>query len=169
MVHWKVLRTLFLSLLFLHPAGATELAIHFTAIQRIMAQKVFTQDGRKYFRGAPDARCNYAYLENPAVRGDRGMLNVNARFSGRTALNIFGKCVGLGDSFDVSITAAPFYHDGVLSLRDVHVDGKGRDGFYIRRVCAALAESLRTQFSYRVGDEAKRILERRPEQGGYGQ
>ena len=97
------------------------------------------------------------------------MLRVNARFSGRSALDVFGKCIGLGDSFEASITAVPYYQDGVLRLKDVQVVGKGRDGFYIRRVCSALAESLRTQFKYRLLDDAKLILERKQDGTAYSQ
>lgn len=150
-------------------AAGAELAIHFTAIQKILAQLVFTQDGRKYLRGAPTARCNYAYLENPQVGGDGGMLKMTARFSGRSALDVFGKCIGLGDSFEASITAMPYYQDGVLRLKNVKVVGKGRDGYYIRRVCAALADSLRTQFQYRLLDSAKLILERKQDGTAYSQ
>ena len=138
-------------------AAGTELAIHFTAIRKILAQLVFTQDGKKYLRGTPTTKWNFAYLENPQISGDNGMLRVNARFSGRLALDVFGKCIGLGDSFEASITALPYYQDGVLRLKNVQVVGKGRDGFYIRRVCSALAESLRTQFKYRLLDDVQLI------------
>jgi hypothetical protein len=150
-------------------AAGAELAIHFTAMRKILAQLIFTQDGRKYLRGAPTARCNYAYLEDPQISGDSGMLRVNARFSGRSALDVFGRCIGLGDSFEASITALPYYQNGVLRLKNVQVVGKGRDGFYIRRVCSALAVSLRTQFSYRLLDDAKLMLERRHEGASYSQ
>ena len=150
-------------------ASGSELVIHFTTVQKVLARQAFTQDGRKYLRGTPAAKCSYAYLQDPVIGGDGGLLNVRARFSGRSALNVFGKCIGLGDSFEVLIRALPYYQDGFLRLKDVRVDGKGRDGFYIRRVCAGLAGSLRTQFSYRVLDEAKKILERKQEGAGYGQ
>ena len=87
-------------------------------------------------------KCNYAYLEAPRISGANGMLQVSARFSGRSAMNVLGMCIGLGDAFETSITALPYYQDGTLRLKDVQVVGKGRDGYYIRRVCAALAESL---------------------------
>jgi len=162
-----------LSLILLGPVAAqlafgTELAIHFTTVQKILARQVFTQDGRKYLRGAPAAKCSYAYLQDPKVGGDGGMLHIQARFSGRSALNVFGACVGLGDSFDISIHAMPYYQDGFLKLKNVRVEGKGRDGFYIRRVCAAMARSLQTQFSYRVLDEARALLEKKPGDDGYG-
>ncbi|MFB3777561.1 MAG: hypothetical protein ACE141_08110 [Bryobacteraceae bacterium] len=150
-------------------ASGSELVIQFTAIQRILATQVFTEDGRKFIKGTPTAKCSFAYLQDPVIEGDGGLLQVKARFSGRSALNVFGKCVGLGDSFAVTIHAMPYYQDGLLRLKDVRVDSNGRDSFYIRRVCAGLAGSLRTQFSYRVMEEAKRLLERRQEGGGYAQ
>jgi hypothetical protein len=165
----KTLSFILCGLILQGSAAGSELAIHFTAIRKILAQLVFTQDGRKYLRGAPTVRCNYAYLEDPQVSGDSGLLRVDARFSGRSALDVFGKCIGLGDSFEASITALPYYRDGVLRLKDVRVAGKGRDGFYIRRVCSALAESLRTQFQYRLIDRAKLLLEHKQEGAAYSQ
>jgi hypothetical protein len=150
------------------PAGAMELRIHYTALQRILADQMFTQDGRRYVRGTPAAKCNYAYLEHPDLHGDTasGRLNVRARFSGRSALDLFGRCMGLGDSFDVSITAIPYFHDCAIRFKDVVVESK-KDGFYIRRVRAALTATLRSQFAYKVADDAKKILEEK--RGNYSQ
>ena len=161
-------------LLCVSPAqAAVELAIHFTALQRLLAEQVFTQDGRRFVRGTPRLGCNYAYLEHPEVHGDGGRLGVHARFSGRSAWDLFGRCVGLGDAFDVWITAAPYYSDGAIRLKDVRVESRDRDGFYIRRVRAALADTLRRQFVYRIAADAKKLLEEqhgeyRAELSGFG-
>ena len=149
------------------PATGMELRIHYSALQRILAEQMFTQDGRRYMRGTPAARCNYAYLEHPDLHGDAGgRLNVRARFSGRSALDLFGRCVGLGDSFDVSITAMPYFQNGAIRFKDVLVESK-KDSFYIRRVRAALTSTLRSQFAYKVIEDAKRILEEK--RGDYSQ
>jgi len=142
------------------PLGAeVELSIHFTALKRLLAEQVFTQDGRRYVRGTKDNRCNFAYLENPDVGADNGRLRMTARFSGRTALDVFGRCVGLGDAFEVNITATPQYRDGFIGLKDVAASGNGRDGFYIRRVCASLKRSLERDFRYPAAEEARRVVE----------
>jgi hypothetical protein len=44
-------------------------------------------------------------------------------------------------------------------LTDVIVSTDSRTGFYIRRVCAAMAASLARDFRCPVADEARRILE----------
>ncbi len=164
MRYWGKACAILLLFLYLSGARAADLEIHYTAIQKILAQEVFTQDGRRYVRGSPAAKCSFAYLEHPELRGDQGRLSLKARFTGRSALGVFGRCIGLGDSFDVYITAMPYYHNQSIGLKDVRVEGRApegapRSGYYVRRVCAALGDSLRKQFEYRVGDQARHILE----------
>ena len=139
-------------------AGA-ELQIEYSAIGRVLAQQVFTQEGRKYVRGDKKQRCNFAYLEHPEISGSNGRLGIRARFTGRSAQNILGRCVGLGDSFDVQISGTPYYRDGAIALKDVRVDSINKDGVYIRMARAALAYSLANEFQYRVMDDARRMLE----------
>lgn len=141
------------------PSVAAEIAIEYPALERILARQLFTEDGRRYVRGSKDRHCNFAYLENPHVSGDNGRLRINAHFSGRSAQNFFGYCFGLGDSFAVSIELVPYYKDGVVAFRDVRVQSPGRDGFYIRAVCAVMAASLTNDFQYHLYDDARQILE----------
>jgi len=151
-------RALLLSLLALSPARAADLEIHYSAIQKILAHEVFTQEGRRYVYGSPARKCSFAYLEHPELRGVDGSLILKARFTGRSALDLFGRCIGLGDSFDVYITAVPFYHNQSIALKDVKVESRA-SGYYVRRVCAALGDSLRKQFEYRVADQARSLLQ----------
>ncbi len=136
-----------------------DLAIEYPALERILAQQMFTHDGRKYVRGAPASRCNYAYLEHPKIGAEDGRLRVLARFSGRTAMNLFSQCIGVGDDFDLLLLATPVYVDGKIAFQDVRVESPGRDGFYIRRVKAALQQTLSKDFRYAVLEDARRVLE----------
>lgn len=156
------------------PAHAVELRVHYSAIERMLAQQVFTQEGKRYVRGGPPQAgkqhtCTFAYLENPHVSGEQGRLLIKARFSGRSAWNLFGKCVGLGDSFDVAIAAVPAYRDGHIEFSEVQVNSNGRDGVYIRAVRQELARSLKKDFRYNVLDDAKRLLGRPPDSATYKQ
>jgi hypothetical protein len=144
-------------------AAGAELRIHYDVIERILAREVFTEEGRKYVRGSKVTPCNFAYLEKPRIAGDNGRLEIKARFTGRSARNLFGRCIGLGDAFDVAISAVPYYHDGAIRLKEVLVESKGRDSFYIRRVRALLAASFAKDFQYRVADDAKKMLEEKTE------
>lgn len=141
------------------PLRAVELEVQFGALERLLGQQVFTEDGRKYVRGNQKTRCNFAYLEHPQIRGEQGRLRIRARFTGRSAINMFGQCVGLGDAFDVVVTARPEYRDGNLGLAEVLVASPGKTGFYIRRVSVALAASLGREFRYPLAAQARKVLE----------
>lgn len=139
-------------------AHAAEIELRFEALERIVAAQLFTQDGRHYVRGNRSARCQFAYLEAPRIDSDNGRLRVRARFSGRSALDVFNRCVGLGDSFDLTLTAAPASRNGAIVLRDVNVSTP-RDSYYIRHVRAALAQSISKDFKIDVRDQARSLLE----------
>ena len=150
-----------LALLLSAPVRAAELQIQYAAIGKVLAQQVFTQEGRKYVRGSKEQRCNFAYLEHPEISGASGRLGIRAHFTGRSARNLFGRCVGLGDSFDVQIAATPYYHDNVIAFKDIRVESNNKDGVYIRMVRSALTYSLANEFQYKVFDDAKQMLEAR--------
>jgi hypothetical protein len=148
-------------------APAVELHIQFGALERMVAESVFTQDGRRYVHNDKTNKCNFAYLERPQIQGADGRLRIRAKFTGRSALNVIGQCVGLGDAFFVVVTATPQYRDGNIVLQNVTAASEGKTGIYIRRVCSILGASLQRDFKYPLAAEAKRILEDSTAQPGY--
>jgi len=155
-----VLLTLFSSI----PAFCAELELRYAAIERVIADQLFSQEGRLYVRGNKTTKCKFAFLESPHVGALDGRLRVTARFSGRTALDMFGGCVGLGDSFDFTLIAVPIVKNGALAFNQVNVSTP-RDSFYIRRVRQALTSSFSRDFKIEVRDQARHLLEQAPAQG----
>ena len=153
------LRLLCLFLLTAGAASAVEMHIQFGALERMLAQQAFTQDGRRYVHNDKTNKCNFAYLEKPQVRGAEGKLIIHARFTGRSALNMFGQCVGLGDAFDLTIAATPEFRDGNIALGGVTAASDNKSGYYIRRVCPVLASSLGRDFRYPISAEFQKALE----------
>ena len=162
------MRALAAALLVIIPLNAAELELRFAALERIIAAEVFTQDGRRYVRGNRTAKCQYAYLESPRIGSDNGFLRVTARFSGRTALDVFGHCVGLGDSFDLTVTSFPVPRNGAVGLKDVKVTTE-KDSFYIRRVRNALTQAFAKDFKIDIRDQARKIAEQTRENSTYQQ
>jgi hypothetical protein len=148
----------FLTIIAALPCFAAEIELRFDAMERIIAEQVFTQDGRKYVRGTPKTKCQFAYLEKPHIGEDSGLLRVSARFSGRTALDVFGGCIGLGDSFDLTIAATPVVRSGAMGFKDVKVTTT-KDSYYIRRVKAALMQAFAKDVKIEVKDQARKIVE----------
>ncbi len=133
----------------------------------MLSETVFTQEGRKYVKGTQADRCNFAYLEKPRIEGVDGRLRIRARFTGQSALGMFGKCVGLGDAFEIVILASPQYKDGVVILTGVAATSPNKSGYYIRRVCAGLSASLGRDFKYPLAAEFQRALENPEILGAY--
>ena len=69
------------------------------------------------------------------------------------------QCVGLGDAFDLVITALPVYRNGAIALQAVKVTSEGKSGYYIRRVCEAMQASLAKDFQYALEAEVRKTLE----------
>ena len=162
-MHWLAI----LALLSAGVASAAEVRITYPVVQRVMAEQVFTQDGRRYVSGDASRHCDFAYLENPRVGEWNGLLIIKARFSGRKAFDVMGRCVGLGDQIDLTIAATPVVKRGVLVLTDVKVDTGGKDSFYTRRVRNALRESLERQFELDVAGRARDLLEQKDPKAGF--
>ena len=153
-------------LLFAVPALAADLELRFTALERMIAEQMFTQEGKRYVKGNATTKCQFAYLESPKLGADADRLKITARFSGRTALDMFGKCVGLGDSFDLTLTALPVPKDGAIALENVKVS-TAKDSYYIRLVRAALEQSFHKEFKVEVREQARKLLEQAGS-GAYG-
>lgn len=156
---WRIALLLALYAWAARRASAVELRLQFGALERMLTEQAFTQEGRRYVHGSQATKCDFAYLEHPKVRGGDGKLRITAHFSGRKALNVIGQCVGLGDAFDVAITAIPQYKNGNIGLQEVKVTSLAKSGYYIRKVCEAMQASLARDFRYPLDADAHRILE----------
>jgi len=142
-------------------AAGVELQVQFSAIQKVLSQQMFIQEGRMYVRGTPKDKCNYAFLEAPVVGGIEGRIEIRAVFHGKNGTNFLGRCWGLGDVFELRIAAVPYSEQGLIRLKDVAVEAVDRKSYYSRKVRESITENLGKKFEYRVADEAKRILERK--------
>jgi hypothetical protein len=149
--------------------AAVLLELDFSVLERALARQAFTTEGRRYVKGSKDTRCSFAFLAGPKIGGVNGQLAVKARFSGRSALDLFNRCIGVGDDFDLTIFATPYYKRGKLALKDVTVQTSGKDSLYIRRVRQALAGSIGKEFSYPLEETARNMLEEQRTGAGYRQ
>jgi len=139
-------------------ARAAELEIRYSALERMVAAQMFTQEGRRYVRGNQAAKCQYAYLETPKLRAAGDRLQVVARFSGSSALDLFSRCVGMGDSFDLTLTALPVPRKGAIAFQDTQVSTR-KDSYYIRHVRGAMMRSFDQDFKIDIRDQARHLLE----------
>jgi|SRR5689334_19152044 len=135
-----------------------DLEIRYSALERMIAAQMFTQEGRRYVRGNQSAKCQYAYLEAPKLSPAGDRLQMAARFSGRSAMDLFSRCVGMGDSFNLTITALPVPRKGGIAFQDTQISTP-KDSYYIRRVRSAMMKSFNQEFKIDIRDQARRLLE----------
>ena len=139
-------------------AFPADLEIRYSALERMVAAQMFTQEGRRYMRGNRAAKCQYAYLEAPKLSAIGDRLQVAARFSGRSAMDLFSRCVGMGDSFNVTITAIPVPRKGAIAFQNTQVS-TAKDSYYIRRVRSVMTRTFDQDFKIEIRDQARRLLE----------
>lgn len=139
-------------------ALSADLEIRYSALERMVAAQMFTQEGRRYMRGNQAAKCQFAYLEAPKLSASGTRLQVAARFSGRSAMDLFNRCVGMGDSFAVTVTALPVPRKGAIGFEDTQVSTP-KDSYYIRRVRSAMMRTFDQDFKIEIRDQARRLLE----------
>ena len=140
------------------PAFGADLEIRYSALERMVAAQMFTAEGRRYVRGSQLEKCQYAYLEAPKLSGSGDRLQVAARFSGRSAMDLFSRCVGMGDSFDLTLTALPVPRKGAIAFQDTQVSTR-KDSYYIRHVRGAMMRSFDQDFKIDIRDQARHLLE----------
>ena len=151
-----------LTLCLARPALPANLELRYGALERLIAEQLFTEEGRRYVKGDAKAHCQYAYLEAPHISSNAnsqdGRLKISAKFSGRSAMNVFGKCMGMGDSFDLTILASPVVRKGAIGMDNVQVTTV-KDSYYIRRVREGVRLSFAKDFTIDVRDQARKLLE----------
>ncbi len=146
---------------------AIELEIRFPLLEKQLAQQLFTQDGKRYVKGNAKTKCNFAYLADPHFKAREGRLLIQARFTGRSSLDLLGKCVGFGDSFDLEVVAGLTTRGGTLILVQPKVQILSRDTYYSRQVKKALEASIADAVQYPIRDEVRRLLTQASQAGPY--
>jgi hypothetical protein len=99
-------------------AAAADIVLERTAVERLVRQSLFTDQGRYYLqRGA----C-YAYLDDPAVTLAGGRVILNASFSSFLGVMVGPQCVGVPLASKVTLSGRPAHQGGVVRLADLRID-----------------------------------------------
>jgi hypothetical protein len=100
------------------PARSAEIVLERTAVDRLVRQSLFTDQGRYYLqRGA----C-YAYLDDPAVSLAGGRLVLNANLTSFLGVMVGTQCVGVPLNSKVTVSGRPAQQGGTVRLADLRID-----------------------------------------------
>jgi hypothetical protein len=113
-----VIGALVAALLTSRPAHGAEIVFERTAVDRLVRQSLFTDQGRYFLqRGA----C-YAYLDHPSVSLTGGRVVLNANLTSYLGVIVGNQCVGVPLNSPVTLSGRPVHQGGVVRLDDLRVD-----------------------------------------------
>jgi len=136
-----------------------ELHLQFGALERLLRRATLREDGRRYMHGNQKASVVLPIWNSRTSRANAGRLRIQAKFTGRSAMNVFGQCVGFGDAFDLTILATPAIPSRRHRPQGRVSTDRWKASFYIRRVCAAIAASLGRDFRYPMEIRNAEVIE----------
>ena len=152
-----MLRCLSLGLLALAwPAGASEIALSYAALERGIWTTFLTEQGRHYFEGGPRDSCRYAFVQDPKVSAEGERLTVSFVFSGRAGTSIAGRCVGPGETMDIVVSGVPTFSAGFLRLAQLRVSAPGSS--YFKLVAPLVQAGLERGLAYPLRADVERTL-----------
>ena len=99
-------------------APASELVITRDAVQALVLQTIFNDQGKWYFA---KGTC-YAYLERPHIGLAAGRLIIDGHLSSRVGLDVGSSCVGTDFASDVKLSGRFVGAGSQITLNDIRID-----------------------------------------------
>lgn len=100
-------------------ATASDLSLGPAAIQKLVAEQLFNQQGRWYL--VDNGAC-YAFFDRPKTHLIEGRLVLNARLSARIGIQIGDSCAGTDLASNITMSARPVGKGSSLTLDDIRFD-----------------------------------------------
>jgi hypothetical protein len=100
------------------PARGAEIVLERTAVDRLVRQSLFTDQGRYYLQRG---QC-YAYLHDPVVSLAGGRVILNANLTSYLGVMVGTQCVGVPLSSKVVLSGKPVQQGGIVRLADLSID-----------------------------------------------
>lgn len=134
----------------------SELTIHNTAIQKMLMNELFIDEGRYHL--LPTTACQYAYVDSPVVTLSQGRVRIKARVSGKVSMEVGDRCVGTrSDVVQVAVSARPVFSGEKLVLTDIRVDEISNEGYRVL-LQQFLASAIPRAIEIDVREGLQRIL-----------
>lgn len=134
----------------------SEITIQHTAIQKMLMEELFIDDGRYVL--LPPTTCQYAYADSPVVTIARGRVHIRVRVSGKVSMEVGDQCLGArSDVVQVGISARPSFSDNRLVLTDIRVDEISNEGYRVL-LQQFLASAIPRAVAIDVREGLQRIL-----------
>ena len=165
----KLTRAAFLCFAVLAPraAHAIEIKISAQALERTLAQQLFTgAEGRYYIRGNDHSAC-FVYADNPKVTfvDDRVVVHVHTHAKLGTSLH--GACLGVSLSTEADVSIVPDAEDETIGFRDARVENLNVSKELRIFLEPFLSRKLPQKLSVNIADVLRKVLAKSQDSTGY--
>lgn len=139
-----------LTLILIAPQGVSgaDVVLHYSAIEKILLQEVFNQEGKHFLFGGPEFPCMSAYLSQPVISSVGMRLKLQAFFKGSMGQKYADKCLGVSEEFPLAMTGRPHFQDGTLILKDVRYSDESQIPQFSENLSAFVNHELQDAFKY---------------------
>jgi hypothetical protein len=156
-----------LALLAAVPAHAVELHISAKALEKTLAQQLFTGDQNRYYmRGDPHSAC-FVYAEDPKVsfKDDRILIHVQIHAKLGTAVG--GKCLGVGLNTQSDVSVVPDAEGESIGFRDARVEKLSDSRELNFLLTPFLSHKLPASMKINAADQIRQLLTQSTQSTGY--
>ena len=155
------------STLFATAARAIEIRISAQALERTLAQQLFTgADGRYYIRGDAKSAC-FVYVDQPKVSFKDDRIVVHVHTHAKLGTSVHGACLGLGLSPEADVSVLPEAEGETIGFRDARVENLSESKELNFFLIPFLSKKLPQKMSINASDLIKQLLSKSKESTGY--
>jgi hypothetical protein len=164
---WRSPALLLLLAAALTPARAVELKVSRDALERTLAQQLFSgPNGRYYLKGSATSACS-VYAEDPHLQFVEDRIVVHVKTHARLGKAVGGACLGIALHLPAEVSLAPDGEGETVGFRDARID-KVSDHAELNFVLAPfLSHQVPSALKVNAADLLRKALEGSTASSGY--
>ena len=149
------------------PAHAIEIRITAQALERTLAQQLFTgAQGRYYIRGDDHSAC-FIYADQPKVSFVQDRVVVHLHTHSRLGTSLRGTCLGIGLAPEADVSILPEAEGEEIGFRDARVDHLSESKELNFFLVPFLSRKLPQKMKINAAELLRQILAKSAESTGY--
>lgn len=148
-------------------AHAIEIKISAQALERTLAQQLFTADqGRYYIRGDAHSAC-FVYADNPKVTFVQDRVVVHVRTHAKLGTSLRGTCLGVGLNTEADVSVLPDAEGETIGFRDSRVENLNVSKELRFFLEPFLSHKLPQKLSVNIAEVLRKVLTKSQDSTGY--
>jgi hypothetical protein len=148
-------------------ARAIEIRISAQALERTLAQQLFTgAQGRYYIRGDEHSAC-FVYADNPKVTFVQDRVVVHVHTHAKLGTSLRGACLGVGLAPEADVSVLPDAQGENIGFRDARIENMSTSRELNFFLVPFLSHKLPQKMTVNIADVLRKVLSKSQDSTGY--